>query len=336
MSEMNDRQPAEAPVTGSTKRRVTNQESSGREQQSQPKGERKRVPVWLWVCLAVAAVLAMLAPRVVIGLDVNHPSHFAYKVNEDGQTCTITGYEGWWGLGEIRLPVDIPPVSGVYEITIPESIDGYRVTAIKRFSSMMRMAALTIPEGVVSVSSSAFWDSRELTDIVLPNSLVAIEANPFMNCVNLESIRVYSDHPVYHITDGALISADGLLVCFPANAPQTEFTIPGEVVEIGTYGFYMNRVLRKVTVPGHVKKIGIHGFHNCRYMTDVVLEAGVEEIDDGAFYACVDLMNVTIPESVRSIHQSAFMACTAVTLHVVEGSLGHQFAVEQGLPFVFQ
>ena len=63
----------------------------------------------------------------------------------------------------------------------------------------------SIREGVKVIGRKAFMDCKELTEIVLPESLETINYGAFMNCVNLTSIVIPKS--VKQIDNGAFMQS---------------------------------------------------------------------------------------------------------------------------------
>ena len=221
-----------------------------------------------------------------------------YVVNEDGVTCTIIG---------------IGTFSGT-ELIIPSVIDGYTVTVI---------------------GSQAFagldYDSAEwyVTRIVIPDSVLEIQDNAFVGCVNAESIEIGSglmliypmafpysvgfgeilvpaslttitistNNPYYCSVDGIVFSKDmTAIVCYPAGKTETSYTIPSTVTIID-YG----------------------AFVGCLNLTAVELHEGVTEIREAAFAMCSNLTSIDLPDGLTTISALAFMSSGLTSLEIPEG-----------------
>lgn len=95
---------------------------------------------------------------------------FVYEVNPDGVSCTVTDYEG--------------KQSG--DLTVPESIDGYTVTAIGEgafFRCTGFNGKLTIPDTVREIGAAAFFHCEDLTGALrLPTAIESIMPWAFEFC----------------------------------------------------------------------------------------------------------------------------------------------------------
>lgn len=97
---------------------------------------------------------------------------FTYDVNSDGETCTITG------MGSCTDTVTM---------SIPEYIDGYKVTAIGiyAFKQNQTLRTVYLPDSVTTIGYGAFSECPKLYEIQLPANLVTIEDWAFSYCTAL-------------------------------------------------------------------------------------------------------------------------------------------------------
>lgn len=94
----------------------------------------------------------------------------------------------------------------------------------------------TIPEGVQSISTKAFYKCDKITSITLPSTLMDIETQAFFKCSSLEKIDL-PDKLIY-IGKDAFSYCEGL----------TEITIPATTEYIGEYAFFNCRSLKTVNM----------------------------------------------------------------------------------------
>jgi hypothetical protein len=192
----------------------------------------------------------------------------------------------------------------------------------------------TIPSGVSSIASNAFYGCVTLTSVTIGNSVASIGDYAFLYCSRLTSVTI--PNSVTSIGESAF-AASGL----------TSLTIPDSVTNIGDYAFsgcfgltsvtfgdgitsigagafdYCTR-LTSVTIPNSVTSIGESAFELCSGLTSVIIPNSVTNIGDYAFNGCSDLTNVTIPNSVTGIGGDAFAASglTSVTIPNSVTSIG--------------
>lgn len=188
----------------------------------------------------------------------------------------------------------------------------------------------TINENTKFILYGAFAESDSLTSITIPAGMSSIDIYCIQQCVNLTSLWVDADNPVYssdsrgvvfnkdkttlilvpRALSGSYIIPDSVTSigeeAFAHCLDLTSITIPNSVESIGTYAFWNCYSLSTITIPGSLTNTGDYAFYRCNGLTSVTFQDGVTSIGNGAFYACDSLTSVTIPGSVTSIGEKAF------------------------------
>ncbi len=187
-------------------------------------------------------------------------AQFAYATN-DG-VLTVTDYVGSNGT-----------------VTIPASAYGMPVSEIgaMAFSQSENMTNIVIPDSVVSIGAGAFAQS-DLCSITIPDSVTNIGDWAFFYCTRLASA-----------------------------------VIPSSVATIGVSAFAGCGALTTVTMPTGVTSLGDSAFEGCIGMTQVVLGASVAHIGNSAFSSCGLAGELTIPAAVTNIGEQAFYDCPSLT-----------------------
>jgi len=106
------------------------------------------------------------------------------------------------------------------------------------------------------------------------------------------------------------------------------------------YGFetgskYDSTVIFSAFKDAPVKIIGSDYALSMKYLCNVTICEGVEIIQRNAFQDCPKLAWIAIPESVYRIDEDAFNTASDLTLLVLEGSYGEEYAIEQGLNYKY-
>ena len=160
-----------------------------------------------------------------------------------------------------------------------------------------------------------FMDGKEITDLVIPNSVKSIGDWAFSGCSGLTSITI--GNSVTSIGYGAFSGCSGL----------TSVTIGNSVTSIGNYAFKDCSGLTSVHITDIAAWFKIsfgnylsnplyyahHLFMDGKEITDLVIPNSVTSIGSSAFYGCSGLTSVTIPNSVTSIGNYAFSGCSGLT-----------------------
>ena len=209
---------------------------------------------------------------------------------------------------------------------------------------------------VTSIGSSAFYDCRSLTSVVIGNSVTSIGSGAFQSCTSLTSVEI--GNSVTSIGEWAFYDCSSL----------TSVEIPNSVTNIGDYAFDHCYSLSSVELPNSVTSIGNQAFGGCSSLTSVeipnsvtsigsnafygtawynnqpdgviylgkvlykykgtmpantsiTIEDGTVSISPEAFYNCYSLTSVEIPNSVTSIGQSAFSNCRGLNSVTIGNSV---------------
>ncbi|MBR5263218.1 MAG: leucine-rich repeat protein, partial [Clostridia bacterium] len=266
----------------------------------------------------------------VCGYTQKRTPKLSYKVNSDGKTCTITG------IGSVRDS----------HLVIPETIDGYTVTAIKEraFVSYDDFNAVTLPKTLKSVGSMAFYCNRivDRLDLYIEDlaAWCQIEfadsaSNPMVYAKNVyvegrltdtlvipESVTAIGsytftsanfEHIVFH--DGIRRIGDG---AFGNNPDLKEIRLPAGV-SVGEYAFWKSYAVEELVFPGGVT-LGEHSFAQLDALKRVEFLDGDTVLESSVFANCEALETVILPKGLKELKSSTFWYCTSLkSLNVPEG-----------------
>lgn len=242
-----------------------------------PLGPAWRVLLLLFPLLAPAAVQAQ----------------YAYSLNADGVSVTITDYTGPAG-----------------SVIIPSSLNGYAVSGIAEDAFFnCQMTNVTIPGTVTVIGPEAFYQCGNLPTVAIPSSVTNIGAGAFAACIDLKSFTVAAQNE-YYASSQSILFDKGLdtLVEYPSGASGT-YTIPGTVTNLADGAFEGCTSMTHITVPTSIANISEYAFAYCYDMTSITLPATITNIADHAFYGCNGLGSITIPTNTTSIGAEAFYGC---------------------------
>ncbi|MCM1091421.1 MAG: leucine-rich repeat protein [Butyrivibrio sp.] len=229
----------------------------------------------------------------------------------DGDQITITKFNG-----------------NVSALSIPESIDGYTVTAIggNAFKGNTKLHMVVIPDTVTEIGSGAFSGCSNLANAILSKSLTSLGDNAFYNCDELESIEIPKtlkggDNVIFYGNRGAFNGCsklkdvkfeDGVTeICgnlFSGCDGLEKIVIPETVTKIQPQAFESSG-LSEIIIPNSVTEIKSSAFKNCKKLSAVKIPNSVVSIGSGAFSECSSLANVILSKSLTSLGDNAFYNC---------------------------
>lgn len=218
---------------------------------------------------------------------------FAYTVNNDGKTATMTGYKG----------------KNVTDMVIPAEVDGYTVTAIgdgeNPFATPNAESGLTgtltlpntvvtiadfafhragitgelvIPASVKTIGMQAFGSTGITGDLVIPAGVEKVWNGAFNNCKYLTSAVVEGANTVF---EAAVFRS-----CYSGSnrVGLESITLPAGMTTIPALFAENNPFLTSVNIPSTVTTIDMAAFSNCTELTGMLeLPSGLTTIGKGAF-----------------------------------------------------
>ena len=203
----------------------------------------------------------------------------------------------------------------------------------------------------MSYAKSLYMNGKEVSELIIPNTIKSINDFAFINCQSLTSVVI--EDSVKSVGRGAFSGCKNL----------TSVVIGDSVKSIGEYAFEICYNLKPVIIPETVSTIGDWAFYCVKSIVysgnaegrswgaftvngiidgdfvysdiqktkllaytgdggDVVIPDAVVEIGDWAFFCCTNLKSVTIPNAVDIIGYEVFRGCTATLYCNVEDRPG--------------
>jgi hypothetical protein len=196
--------------------------------------------------------------------------------------------------------------------TVPDGVVSIGSSA---FQSCGNLTSVPFPAGLTNIGDHAFYTDASLTNITIPDGVIAIGTYAFSQCYGLTSILIPAS--VTSIAGWAFLSAGGLTTIDVDAANLFYSSVDGVLFDkdkatllqfpCGRGGSY--------SVPGGVTSIGDSAFQFCNGLNSVTLPAGITNIGGAAFMGDYSLTNVNIPDGVTSIAGSTFQSC--ISLHSI-------------------
>ena len=264
-----------------------------------------------------------------------------YKGPDSGEVVipkTIGGYEVKWIGGRYSGAAVFQGFTGITSIVIPDSVISIGVSTFSGCTSLAEItvspdnknyssvdgvlfnkdgseliiypkgngrSAYTVPDGVTSISGSAFSGCTSLKEIVIPDSVTTIGSSAFEGCTSLSKVKLSNNLTI--IEERTFYDCTSL----------AEIVIPDSVTEIRSNldlgAFSGCTSLSKVDLPKNLTTIESYTFSDCTSLTEITIPDSVTSIDRSAFKGCTSLAEITIPDSVTEIGSSAFSGCTSLS-----------------------
>ena len=169
----------------------------------------------------------------------------------------------------------------------------------------------TIPSGVTSIGSSAFYNCTDLTSITIPSTVETIESSAFDGCTNLTTITI--PNSVTSIKSGAFKGCTALHYI----DEETGLKYIKNTSSDGTVDKYfalydiVDANQNTYTINENCKFILSGAFSYCRKLNSITIPSSVTSISSSAFYNCTGLTSITIPSSVAIMGSSVFESWTS-------------------------
>lgn len=220
----------------------------------------------------------------------NASTGLAYAVNEDGETCTVTG------LGKCK---------DVY-VKIPAEIDDYKVTAIgdNAFYNQKKLEGIYFASSIVHVGKYAFFGCEGLTQLILSDHLETIGEYAFACCRALEQVEIPGS--VHSIDGWAFYGCTGLQGVFISDMDQwLRITFGGIYANplICAKTLYLNEVpVKKVEIPADMTVLSAWVFAGCTSIEQLQLHAGVTVFEERALMDCENMTKIVFAGTMEQWH----------------------------------
>ena len=169
------------------------------------------------------------------------------------------------------------------------------------FHACKNLTSIIIPDSVTSIDDSAFAYCDSLSSVTIGNGVTSIGYGAFRDCRSLTSITI-----PYSVTSIGKYAFNG---CSGLNIVNLGSGVTS--IDDGTFEYCDS--LTSITIPNSVTSIGKYAFEGCDNLTSIVIPDSVTSIGVNAFYNCHSLSSVTIPGSVRSISDRVFYNCYSLS-----------------------
>ncbi|WP_291558578.1 leucine-rich repeat protein [Bacteroides sp.] len=167
--------------------------------------------------------------------------------------------------------------------------DGTKVICDGAFSMNQFLRYVKIPDTVVCLGNGSFSRCRQLNTIIIPNSIIKMEGNPFdCNFTN----KIICKSSLFKVEDNVLYDRQKkrLISYF---AKYKHFIVPNTVKVIGRCSFYCCESLQSIDIPVSVSSIEKGAFVYCRKLKTINLYGVVESFDPSCLFGShIEVINI--------------------------------------------
>ena len=187
------------------------------------------------------------------------------------------------------------------------------------FSTNYLIKELTLPEGVVTLSTAAFESWRNLTKIVIPSSLNTL-TGAFRHCPNLTEFDVHPNSK-FEVRSGNLVDKQTNTIIIGVAQPSED----DDIVSIAPYAYAGRESLTTIELPDNITLLETETFAGCSNLRTVDLNEGLETIGNSAFVNCKSLESIAPPSTLTTINNNAFntSGLTSITIPANVRVVGH-------------
>ena len=153
---------------------------------------------------------------------------------------------------------------------------------------------------VTYVYQAAFASNRNLTSVVLPESVDKLDSFTFSSCPKLHTAILKCN----------LKTLGWGMFEMSRNLKHVELPATLESVKSEIFSFCFG--LQSVTFPNGVKTMGTYIFRECEALESVTLSDSLTAIEDGTFFGCENLSSIELPNSVTELKKKSFDGCTSL------------------------
>lgn len=229
------------------------------------------------------------------------------------------------------------------EIIVPDTLDGYPVTAVGdfAFSAVSEVGEswgntvitysynykkITLPASVKTIGRYAFAENKNLQEVILPEGLTDFNYCAFMNCKNLNKINIpdgveclpdalfmgCSKLKTLELPDGIKAICDKA-ISITADETGTQFSVdlPGSVEYLGSELFTSCRYAETVTLPKSLR-VMCGTFKNMQDLKQVNFNGSLREIGDYTFRGCTGIEEMSVPDTVTVLGTGVFYNCPSL------------------------
>ena len=210
---------------------------------------------------------------------------------------------------------------------------------------------VVVPDGVTSISATAFEYCPFIERITIPDSIASIGYDAFEDCYNLTDvyIKLSSFENFLKMNDNYTLHVN-IHLLDQNNNELADIKIPNGITKIGRSAFIRCKSITSISIPDSVASIGDYAFCECESLKSIVVDKdnkvfdsrdncnaiietksnkiiascsstiipnSVSTIGKAAFSGSSFLIDFTIPNNIKIIEEDAFYGCDSLESVVI-------------------
>ena len=223
-------------------------------------------------------------------------------------------------------------------------IYSYNGKQLRTYIPLVHETEFTVPEGVTSIGTLAFYNASNLAKITIPRSVTDIDTNAFSGSTGLRDVYyggTESNWRKININSSGNDPLKGATIHYTASQTQSaansapsvtpprasvpvinakkdgkivfssgrEEILPYGMTEIAEKAYYNNKEVVSVVLPSSITVIKKYSFCLCSNLKSITLPEGLISIDTSAFSYCGKLETPALPQSLENLGTDAFQSC---------------------------
>ena len=177
---------------------------------------------------------------------------------------------------------------------------GTKIIADGTFMDCSQLTNISLPEGLLAIGKNAFENCTAMTGLTLPSTLTSIGYKGFCNCDAITVVDIPDS--VTHLGSYA----------FSSCAEIKTVTIGSGLTTIPENAFNYCKKMTSVAFNGTITHIGLLAFGNCKALTSFTLPEGLQTLDRFVFQNCTGLTTVTLPSTLTDVAWGGFYGCSVL------------------------
>ena len=197
--------------------------------------------------------------------------------------------------------------TGVLNISVEGPMGTWTQGSQPWYKHRASITSIEFSQTTSHITSYAFSDLYNVKEIVIPNSVEAIDDYAFIGCSSAELI----DIPISVATWGTKVFNGCVNVSTIITQNQTDINKDASLWD-ATVGSSAQASGKEVKLIVNSKSIGQYAFYGLSTVTDVTIPDSLSSINDYAFYGFVSPFSLNLTAASK-IGEKAFYGCTGVT-----------------------